>query len=289
LAVDCGDSFSKIKNVPELRAEVTVQGMNLMHYDGLNIAEGEASLGIEFLERLRAKAQFPFLSANLFLKESGRLLGQESVIRKFDDGLKVGIIGLASSGLFMNIPPEIKNGLEVKDPETTLREVLSKVRSKVHVVVLLSHLGEQNTRELVRKVPGVDVAVVGHDYGLVDKAQQEGKTILVRNNLKGEFLGVLSLTLDRNRVISDFENKVTALKHDTIAPEPEVQKLLLDFAAEKGKLEADQMQEMQRRVRENQIKEQLKLTPEEFIERMKQENKAFTPETAPAAPAPKAQ
>lgn len=285
LAVDCGDSFSRMKNVPELRAEVTVEGMNLMHYDGLNIAEGEASLGLSFLEQLRDKAQFPFLSANLVHKDSGKPLAEEFVVRRLDGGLKVGIIGLASSEYFVNIPPEVRDKLEVKDAEAALREVLPKVRSKVHVVVLLSHVGEQKTRDLVQKLPGVDVAVVGHDYGLVDRAQQIGRTILVRNNLKGEYLGILTLSLDQKRAITGFANKVTALRHDKVLADPEMQKLLLDFAAKKGKLEADQMQEMQRRVRENQIKEQLKLTPEEFMEKMKQENKVLTPETAPQQPA----
>lgn len=281
LAVDCGDSFSRIKNVPELRAEVTVEGMNLMRYDGLNIAEGEASLGLSFLEGLRGKARFPFLSANLFLKETGNPLAEEFTVRKFDGGLKVGVIGLAAPDFFATLPGEVKEALVIKDPETTLQALLPKLRSKVHLVVLLSHLGEAKTRELVQKVPGVDVAVVGHDYGLADKAQQVGNTILVRNNLKGEFLGILRLSLDAKRGISGFENKVTALRHDTTPPEPEVQKLLVDFAAKKGKLEADQMQEMQRRLRENEIREQLKLTPEEFMEKMKQENRLLTPESAP--------
>jgi 5'-nucleotidase / UDP-sugar diphosphatase len=284
LAVDCGDSFSKMKNVPELRAAVTIQGMNLMHYDGLNIAEGEASMGLEFLQGLRAKAQFPFLSANVFFKETQKPLGQEFVIRKFDDGLKVGLIGLASSDFFTNLPEEVTDALEIKDPEATLQKVLPKVRSKVHVVVLLSHLGDQKTRELVQRVPGVDVAVVGHDIGVVDQAPQIGKTILVRSNLRGQFLGVLSLSLDRKRSISGFENKVTPLTHATVPPEPEAQELLADFAAKKATLEADQMQEIQKRARETQIKEQLKLTPEEFMEKMRQDNKLLTPETAPEAP-----
>lgn len=250
LAVDCGDSFSRIKNVSHLRAEVTVQGMNLMKYDALNIAEGEASMGIELLRGLQAKAWFPFLSTNLFLKETGKPFGQEFVIKKFDDGLEVGIIGLASFDFFTDLPAKVKNAFDIRDPETTLREVLSRVRSKVHVVVLLSHLGDQKTRELVQRVPGIDVAVVGHDWGLADQPEQIGKTIVVRNNLKGEFLGVLSLSMDRKRSISSLENKVTPLTPATIPPNSEVQKLLANFTAQKAILEAEQMQEMQRRDRE---------------------------------------
>ena len=133
--------------MPKLRAETTIEGMNLMHYDGLNLAEGELSLGVEFLEKLKQKAKFSFLSANVYLKESNELVGREFLIKDFSD-FKVGIIGLVSPDFF-NQDFLIKEKLVIKDPESTLRKILPKVKSQVDLIILLSHLGKKETRKTV--------------------------------------------------------------------------------------------------------------------------------------------
>jgi 2',3'-cyclic-nucleotide 2'-phosphodiesterase (5'-nucleotidase family) len=40
-----------------------------MNYDGVNIADGELSLGLKFFENLQKKCTIPLLSANLYKKK----------------------------------------------------------------------------------------------------------------------------------------------------------------------------------------------------------------------------
>ena len=104
-----------------------------MHYDGLNLAEGELSLGVEFLEKLKQKAKFSFLSANVYLKESNELVGREFLIKDFSD-FKVGIIGLVSPDFF-NQDFLIKEKLVIggKQPER-LKMLVKNLRLEKEVI-----------------------------------------------------------------------------------------------------------------------------------------------------------
>ena len=104
-----------------------MKALGLMKYDGMNIADGELSLGLNFFEKLREKTKFPLLSANLYKKE--KPLGQTYLIKKFV-GFSVGVIGLVSPTCF-NGEFLAKEGLKVKDPEMTLKEILPKVKTQV--------------------------------------------------------------------------------------------------------------------------------------------------------------
>jgi len=275
LLLDCGGSFLSKKNVPELRAEVTIEGMNLMNYDGLNIADGELSLGLDFLQKLEQKSRFPFLSANIYQKSNDQCVGQKFAVKEFD-GFKVGIIGLVAPDFFdQNFL--IAESLVIKDPESTLRKILPEVRSQTELVILLSHLGEKGTRKLVKNTHGIDVAIIGHDSGVINAGELVDRTILVKNSLKGEFLGILALALDRNGSIERFENKVAAISKK-IPVDWEVLTLIRKFKEKRAAINRAKLAEKRQREMEKKYREQLKMSPEEFMEKMRKENQLIAPE-----------
>ncbi|MFH0813728.1 MAG: hypothetical protein V2A69_12965, partial [Pseudomonadota bacterium] len=219
LLLDSGDFISKEVNVPDLRAATSVEGAKLMKYDALNVADGELTFGIEFLKNNFQKTNVPLLSANLTTKNDNHFVGQEFLIKKLD-GLKVGIIGLVSPEYF-DKETLTKGELVIKNPEETLKKVLSEIQGKANVIVLLSHLGYEATRELVQKVNGIDVAIVGHGLQTNNIPELVGKTLVVQNSYKGRYLGTLSLTIDKNGSISDYQGSAVELSK-TIPDDPEV-------------------------------------------------------------------
>jgi 2',3'-cyclic-nucleotide 2'-phosphodiesterase (5'-nucleotidase family) len=224
LLLDGGDSIRGNANFPELRAETSMKALSIMQYDGMNIADGELGLGLKFFEKLREKAKFPLLSANLYKK--GKPLGQTFLIKKFD-GFNVGVIGLVSPGYFN---PELlaKEKLEVKDPETELKEILPKVRAKADIIIFLSHLGKNDTTLLLQNVPGVDVAIIGHDQGTLNQPEILAKTILVQNSMKGQFLGILDLTIGTKGTIENYTGSMVGIA-ENIPSDPAVLALIREF------------------------------------------------------------
>jgi 2',3'-cyclic-nucleotide 2'-phosphodiesterase (5'-nucleotidase family) len=237
LLLDCGDSFRGDANFPTHRAETSMKALDLMKYDALNIADGELSLGLKFFENLREKTEFPLLSANLYKKE--KPLGKTYLIKKFD-GFKVGVIGMVSPSCFN---PELlaKENLEVKDPETALKEILPKVSAQADIIILLSHLGRSQTNILIQNVPGIDVAIIGHDRGTLQQPEILTKTILVQNSMQGKFLGVLDLSLGENGVITGHKGSMVSITKE-MPSDPEVMTVIREFERQRDLNRAKEME-----------------------------------------------
>ncbi len=127
LLLDCGDVFSKTKDLSELRAKISIRGLGLMKYDALNIADSDLVFGWDFLQEAAQKSNVPLLSANVIKQNLNQPLVQEYLVKKFA-GFTVGIIGLASLDYF-NKESLIKEGLVITDPEETLKRILSEIGS----------------------------------------------------------------------------------------------------------------------------------------------------------------
>jgi len=275
VVLDCGDSFSGKSNVPELRAEATIMGFNLLNYDGLNIADGELSLGLGFMEKLNEKAQFPFLSANIYRKKNDQPVGKEYLVKELN-GFKVGIIGLTSPE-FSEGNTLIEEELVIKDPESTIRKLLVEMKSQADVIILLSHLGKERTRELVKNVSGIDVAIIGHKLGVVHKVELADRTILVQSGRKGKHLGILNLTLDSKGSIIGHKARLAVLSKETPI-DPTVQNLVRVFEAKKkASLRKDRLAKRRERELEEKAGGQLHMTPEQFIEEMQKEDRLLNP------------
>lgn len=201
-----------------------MKALGLMKYDGMNIADGELSLGLKFFEKLREKTVFPLLSANLYKK--GKPLGQTYLIKKFV-GFSVGVIGLVSPTYF-NVEFLAKEGLKVKDPEITLKEILPKVKTQSDIIILLAHLERIEINMLIQKVPGVDVVVIGQESGILNQPEMLNKSILVQNSMQGKFLGILDLTLGKKGTIENYTGSMVGITENTPS-DPTVLALIREF------------------------------------------------------------
>jgi len=82
LGLDSGDLLFKrfsnpapeneLKGISE-KAYLIIESLNLMGYDAIGIGEDDLTLGKDFLMEISKKANFPFLSSNLFDEASGIL------------------------------------------------------------------------------------------------------------------------------------------------------------------------------------------------------------------------
>ena len=72
LILDSGNLFirpqEEVNNFEYLwkKAEVILNGMNKVGYDALNIGEFEYALGVDFLNSVKKKADFPLISTTRF-------------------------------------------------------------------------------------------------------------------------------------------------------------------------------------------------------------------------------
>lgn len=108
-------------------------------------------------------------------------------------GVTFGLLALASPD-----DASTPEGVSVSDPVEAARKALEGMKNKTDVVVLLSALGLRQTKRLVRRVPGINFAVVGGlgEHPVVsDEAELVGSTRVVQFHREGRWVGRLTVQL----------------------------------------------------------------------------------------------
>ena len=86
------------------------------------------------------------------------------------------------------------------------------------LIVVLSHLGLSEDRQLATTVAGIDVIVGGHSHNRMEHAEKVGKTLIVQAGAHGSDLGRLDLTIQDGK-IATHEHTLTVLDHAKIPPD----------------------------------------------------------------------
>ncbi|MGB9666072.1 MAG: 5'-nucleotidase C-terminal domain-containing protein, partial [Candidatus Cryosericum sp.] len=153
--------------------------MNLMGYEAMTVGNHEFNYGLGVLDKVRAQANFPWLSANIY-KADGTNYFTPYIVKTIA-GVKIGVLGLTTK----NIPnwevPEHLGGLVFKDTVDEAQKWVKVLRDteKVDLVVLLAHEGferdidtgkdlgtsiENQCYAIATTVPGIDVLLTGHTH-----------------------------------------------------------------------------------------------------------------------------
>jgi 5'-nucleotidase/UDP-sugar diphosphatase len=190
----------------EEKARLMIESFNLMGYDAIGIGDDDLTLGKEFLLEISKKANFPFLSSNLFDEASGKNFFQPSLIKEVH-GLRIGIFSLLSPDFFTNSSDQWKKGLNIRSPIETAQTMVKELKPKTDLIILLSHLGYAKDIELAQSVQGINIIVGGHTginliYPLVIK-----NTIILQTASRGMFAAKLDLSFHSNEPV--FYNSAT--------------------------------------------------------------------------------
>ena len=131
------------------------------------------------------EAGLPFVTANVSAASGAPAFSPHVVLRTRPGptGLRVGVFGLTAPG---------DGDLRVTEPEAAARAQVAALRDRVDLVVLLSDLGLRQTKRLLRKVRGVDLALVGGlgDHPVVsEEADRVGDAYVVSLHREGRWVG----------------------------------------------------------------------------------------------------
>ena len=170
LVLDAGDLFFKkftkpipedeVKRVSE-KAQLVLEGLNLMGVDALGIGDDDLTLGRDFLKEMSKKAQFSFLSSNMIHEDSRKLLFQPYLLKE-TAGMRIGIFSLLSPDLFLGPADPRRNGLILRDPLETAQAMVSELQPKTDLIILLSHLSYPKDVELAHNISGIHLIIGAH-------------------------------------------------------------------------------------------------------------------------------
>ena len=221
LLLDSGDLLFKkylsplpeneVKGMVE-KANLIIESFNLMDYDAIGIGDDDLTLGKGFLLDISKKANFPFLSSNVYDEATGKTLFRSSLIKEVH-GLRIGIFSLLSRDFFTNPSDPRRKGLNIRPPVEIAKVMVKELKPKTDLIILLSHLGYAKDMELAQAVQGINIIVGGHN-GMNLSYPPALNTIIVQAGSRGMFGGRLDLYFYNNEPIFYNSAKKTSLENN---------------------------------------------------------------------------
>jgi len=140
-------------------AEPDFIGMRKMQYDAMALGNHEFDNPLEVLAKQQKWAGFPFLSANIYAKDTDQRMFQPySVIEK--QGIKIAIIGLTTEDTAKIGNPEYLANVVFKDPKEEAKQVVAELQEEVKpdLILAVTHMGHYDDAKHGYNAPG-DVAL----------------------------------------------------------------------------------------------------------------------------------
>ncbi|MCM3135285.1 5'-nucleotidase C-terminal domain-containing protein [Paenibacillus polysaccharolyticus] len=204
LLLDAGDAVHGTTFATLVRGESIVQVMNEIGYQAMVPGNHEFNYGSERLMELAKMMKFPMLSANVKKKDGTRIF--EPYLIKEVDGVKIGIIALTTPETMYKTNPKNVEGLQITDPSAEAKVLVNEIRSKVDVVVVLGHLGQDvsstdTSFKVVKEVPGIDVFIDGHSHTVLKNGLvSDHGTLIASAGEYTNYVGVIDLWVDGGKV-----------------------------------------------------------------------------------------
>lgn len=226
------------------RHEPTIDATRIMGFDVGTLGNHEFDRGGAEALRLVRRADYPYVSASVARAET-----EEPVLPPFRiverDGVKVGFVGVATKDSPYFLLEEAKEGYRWLDPSEAVNRWVPALRRRgVEAIVVLAHAGafQQGSHaegeivdETAQMDDAVDVVIAGHTHSRLDV--QVGGKLVVGAPAYGTAVGRVRMTVDRDS--GDVTAKsagVISTRHEGLAPEPELAKLVTRHAERLGPL-----------------------------------------------------
>ncbi|PKR60008.1 bifunctional 2',3'-cyclic-nucleotide 2'-phosphodiesterase/3'-nucleotidase [Thalassospira lohafexi] len=227
-----GDYMAKERGLKKGEVHPVYKAMNLLGYDAANIGNHEFNYGLDFLAKSLAGADFPYVSANIFVDDGDDnaendkpyfdpyvLLDREFVD---DNGkthkAKVGVIGFVPPQVMQWDKANLAGKVISKDIVDMAKKYVPEMRAKgADIVIAVPHSGfstmerhgmEENATYYLSEVEGIDAILFGHAHTVFpseDFADVKGVDLAkgtingvaaVMPGFWGSHLGVIDLQLN---------------------------------------------------------------------------------------------
>jgi 2',3'-cyclic-nucleotide 2'-phosphodiesterase (5'-nucleotidase family) len=180
LVLSAGDVATGPAVSTAYRGLPAVEAMNAMGYDASALGNHELDFGMDGLAALRAKAAFPFLSANVFQGNSKNLLLEPyAIVEK--GGLKIGILGLTTSELAQ---AAASGKLRAGGYAEAVRRWAPRARAEgAQVLIVLAHVPLDELEAAAAQLGDLDIPLMlgGHSHELAQRREPKSGTWIVNS------------------------------------------------------------------------------------------------------------
>lgn len=225
LVLDAGDLLAPFPS--RLKDSVFVEAYSRIPLDAVALGDQEFVDGYDFFEK-RMKSKLPFISLNVY--RNGERLVQPYVVKE-RGGLKIVITSLINKGAFLFYDASKLGGVKATDPAAELRAAMPMLKSKGDVIILLSHLGIDEEREIAKEFPELDIIISGHTPANLPAPEKSGNAYILGAGADAKHFGIARFSRAASPSLSLETNEVKALTTD-YPEEPSIQRMIAPYLEE---------------------------------------------------------
>lgn len=235
LLLNAGDSFQGSLFYTTYKGTVEEEFLNQIKPDAVTLGNHEFDDGESALVPYLDKAKFPIVSANVVPNDKSGAAGKikPSIVVEVG-GQKIGIIGAVT-----NDTPELASpgpNIAIADDVKSITAEVEKLKAQgVNKIIAVTHIGYRRERDVIAKIPGIDVVVGGHSHSLLSNTdpKAEGPYPTMVDNPDGykvpvvqaasysKYLGEFKIVFDDNGVVKSASGDPIYLDK-SITPDPAV-------------------------------------------------------------------
>ncbi len=199
LLFDNGDTLHGTREAVQTKGENMIPYLKMLGVDAMTF-HWDAAYTPKHLKDLEQKLGYPILASNVYHQGTRKLMFKPSAFIE-RNGLRIGVIGLASNIIQRNMPAIFWEGADFTDGVKEARAQVKKLRQAgVDLVLLLSHLGYPQDIALLEQVPGIDLCLSGHTHNRVRELQKVGGAYIIQSGALASSMGALRLRVDKGRI-----------------------------------------------------------------------------------------
>ena len=233
LVLVAGDLLQGTPLSTVFKGEPDLQCLNIMGVSAMTVGNHEFDFGFENFLNLKREAAFPFLSVNIMVKKTNRLLCDSHMAIPLKDGLWVTVIGVTTPELMTTTRQENVASLIPIDPVQAVKTLYNKVKGR-GPVILLSHSRHLTDRAIAEAVPELGAIIGGHDQVLLSPYRVAAGVPIFQAFEKGRYLGRIDFSIDPATKKAHLDRHDYLPVTSSIKPDPEIQKLVSAYTEKLG-------------------------------------------------------
>ncbi|KUM28875.1 multifunctional 2',3'-cyclic-nucleotide 2'-phosphodiesterase/5'-nucleotidase/3'-nucleotidase [Mesorhizobium loti] len=235
LLLNAGDSFQGSLFYITYKGAAEEEFLNQLKPDAVTLGNHEFDDGESALVPYLDKAQFPVVSANVVPNDKSGAKGKikPSLVVEVG-GQKIGIVGAVT-----NDTPELASpgpNIAIEDDVKSITAEVEKLKAQdINKIIAVTHIGYNRERDVIAKIPGVDVVVGGHSHTLLSNTDPKAagpyptmvdnpdgyKVPVVQAASYSKYLGEFKVVFDDNGVVKQASGDPIYLDK-SITPDPAV-------------------------------------------------------------------
>ncbi|AZN96189.1 LysM peptidoglycan-binding domain-containing protein [Mesorhizobium sp. M9A.F.Ca.ET.002.03.1.2] len=235
LLLSAGDNFQGSLFYTTYKGKTEGEFLNQMKFDAMELGNHEFDDGEAALAPFLDMIQFPVLGANVKADAQSKLGDRvkPSIVVEVG-GQKIGIVGAVT-----NDTPELASpgpNVKIEDDVKSITAEVERLKGEgVNKIIAVTHIGYKRERDVIAKIPGVDVVVGGHSHSLLSNTdpKAEGPYPTMVDNPDGykvpvvqaasysKYLGEFKVVFDDDGVVKQASGDPIHLDK-SITPDPAV-------------------------------------------------------------------